>query len=187
MPFPHEAILGLDFFSALVDAFLQITRGLRPLVILGNASTCAEKKSNPRIASWGKDTLSFSILQMISIIRTCKSYSFLKNIFFVVTKRIILQLKKTVRILCFYSALEKSVSTFKLASNVYLLCNMSIVYLSTQVMFTTIFTSGSACPYVLCSSFFLSFLSRLAKTKPHPHSDRTSTGNFLLSGICMYT
>ena len=55
MPFPHEAILGLDFFSALVDAFLQITRGLRPLVILGNASTCAEKKSNPRIASWGKD------------------------------------------------------------------------------------------------------------------------------------
>ena len=56
MPFPHEAILGLDFFSALVDAFLQITRGLRPLVILGNASTCAEKKSNPRIASWGKDT-----------------------------------------------------------------------------------------------------------------------------------
>ena len=56
MPFPHEAILGLDFFSALVDAFLQITRGLRPLVILGNASTCAEKKSNPRIASWRKDT-----------------------------------------------------------------------------------------------------------------------------------
>ena len=56
MPFPHEAILGLDFFSALVDAFLQITRGLRPLVIWGNASTCAEKKSNPRIASWGKDT-----------------------------------------------------------------------------------------------------------------------------------
>ena len=56
MPFPNEAILGLDFFSALVDAFLQITRGLRPLVILGNASTCAEKKSNPRIASWGKDT-----------------------------------------------------------------------------------------------------------------------------------
>ena len=58
MPFPHEAILGLDFFSALVDAFLQITRGLRPLVILGNASTCAEKKSNPRIASCGKDTFS---------------------------------------------------------------------------------------------------------------------------------
>ena len=27
MPFPHEAILGLDFFSALVDAFLQITCG----------------------------------------------------------------------------------------------------------------------------------------------------------------
>ena len=59
MPFPHEAILGLDFFSALVDAFLQITRGLRPLVILGNASTCAEKKSNPRIASWGKDTFTY--------------------------------------------------------------------------------------------------------------------------------
>ena len=56
MPFPHEAILGLDFFSALVDAFLQITRGLRPLVILGNASTCAEKKSNPWIASCEKDT-----------------------------------------------------------------------------------------------------------------------------------
>ena len=51
MPFPHEAILGLDFFSALVDAFL-----LRPLVIWGNASTCAEKKLNPRIASCGKDT-----------------------------------------------------------------------------------------------------------------------------------
>ena len=60
MPFPHEAILGLDFFSALVDAFLQITRGLRPLVILGNASTCAEKKSNPRIASWGKDTFLYT-------------------------------------------------------------------------------------------------------------------------------
>ena len=64
MPFPHEAILGLDFFSALVDAFLQITRGLRPLVMLGNASTCAEKKSNPRIASWGKDTFfSFGIFE----------------------------------------------------------------------------------------------------------------------------
>ena len=61
MPFPHEAILGLDFFSALIDAFLQITRGLRPLVILGNASTCAEKKSNPRIASWGKDTFPYHI------------------------------------------------------------------------------------------------------------------------------
>ena len=56
MPFPHEAILGLDFFSALVDAFLQITCGLQPLMILENASTCAEEKSNPRIASWGKDT-----------------------------------------------------------------------------------------------------------------------------------
>ena len=64
MPFPHEAILGLDFFSALVDAFLQITRGLRPLVILGNASTCAEKKSNPRIASWGKDTFNRSLLSI---------------------------------------------------------------------------------------------------------------------------
>ena len=62
MPFPHEAILGLDFFSALVDAFLQITRGLWPLVILGNASTCAEKKSNPQIASSGKDTLKNSII-----------------------------------------------------------------------------------------------------------------------------
>ena len=56
MPFPHEAILGLDFFSALVDAFLQITCGLRPLMIWGNASTCAEKKLNPRIASCGKHT-----------------------------------------------------------------------------------------------------------------------------------
>ena len=65
MPFPHEAILGLDFFSALVDAFLQITRGLRPLVILGNASTCAEKKSNPRIASWGKDTFPHTFLRKI--------------------------------------------------------------------------------------------------------------------------
>ena len=64
MPFPHEAILGLDFFSALVDAFLQITRGLRPLVILGNASTCAEKKSNPRIASWGKDTFQWNFVNM---------------------------------------------------------------------------------------------------------------------------
>ena len=65
MPFPHEAILGLDFFSALVDAFLQITRGLRPLVILGNASTCAEKKSNPRIASWGKDTFPNSAINKL--------------------------------------------------------------------------------------------------------------------------
>ena len=69
MPFPHEAILGLDFFSALVDAFLQITRGLRPLVILGNASTCAEKKSNPRIASWGKDTFPACLVK-----RTFKVY-----------------------------------------------------------------------------------------------------------------
>ena len=66
MPFPHEAILGLDFFSALVDAFLQITRGLRPLVILGNASTCAEKKPNPRIASWGKDTFLLKKCKFIS-------------------------------------------------------------------------------------------------------------------------
>ena len=57
MPFPHEAIQGLDLFSAQVDGFLQITRGLWPLLILGNASTCAEKKSDPQIASWGKDTL----------------------------------------------------------------------------------------------------------------------------------
>ena len=33
-----------------------ITRGLRPLVIWGNASTRAEKKLNTRIASCGKAT-----------------------------------------------------------------------------------------------------------------------------------
>ena len=33
MPFPHEAILGLDFFSAQVDAFPNITSGRRPQVI----------------------------------------------------------------------------------------------------------------------------------------------------------
>ena len=32
------------------------SRGLWPLVIWGNASTCAEKKSNPQIASCGKYT-----------------------------------------------------------------------------------------------------------------------------------
>ena len=75
MPFPHEAILGLDFFSALVDAFLQITCGLRPLVILGNASTCAEKKSNPRIASWGKDTFPYKEM-VLSIDSIKKSYRY---------------------------------------------------------------------------------------------------------------
>ena len=68
MPFPHEAILGLDFFSALVDAFLQITRGLRPLVILGNASTCAEfelphgEKIQFRFSNPRKDTFFFPII-----------------------------------------------------------------------------------------------------------------------------
>ena len=33
-----------------------ITRGLQTLVIHGNASTCAEKKSNPQTASCGSDT-----------------------------------------------------------------------------------------------------------------------------------
>ena len=56
MPFYHEAILVLDFFSPLVDAFLHITRGLRPLVIWGNASPRGGKKSNTRIASCGKPT-----------------------------------------------------------------------------------------------------------------------------------
>ena len=55
--FPHEAIRGLDFFSAQVDAFPNITSGRRPQVIWRNASTSAEKKSNPRIASWGKGIL----------------------------------------------------------------------------------------------------------------------------------
>jgi len=31
--FPHEAIRGLDFFSAQVDAFLYITSGRRPQVM----------------------------------------------------------------------------------------------------------------------------------------------------------
>ena len=31
--FPHEAIRGLDFFSAQVDAFLYITSGRRPRVM----------------------------------------------------------------------------------------------------------------------------------------------------------
>ena len=43
-----------------------ITRGLRPLVIWGNASTCAEKKLNPRIASCGKDTFNSEFLESIS-------------------------------------------------------------------------------------------------------------------------
>jgi len=55
MPFPDEAILGINFFSALVNSF-PITRGLRPLVMDGNELTCAEKKLIPRIASSGKDT-----------------------------------------------------------------------------------------------------------------------------------
>ena len=55
--FPHEAIRGLDFFSAQVDAFPNITSGRRPRVIWRNASTSAEKKPNPRIASWGKGIL----------------------------------------------------------------------------------------------------------------------------------
>ena len=55
--FPHEAIWGSDFFSAQVDAFPNITSGQRPRVIWRNASTSAEKKSNPRIASWGKGIL----------------------------------------------------------------------------------------------------------------------------------
>ena len=55
--FPHEAIRGLDFFSAQVDAFPHIMSGRRPRVIWRNASTSAEKKSNPRIASWGKGIL----------------------------------------------------------------------------------------------------------------------------------
>ena len=55
--FPHEAIRGFNFFSAQVDAFPYITSGRRPRVIWRNASMSAEKKSNPRIASWGKGIL----------------------------------------------------------------------------------------------------------------------------------
>ena len=55
MPFPDEAILGIDIFSALVNSFL-ITRGLWPLVMYGNELTCAEKKLISRIASSRKNT-----------------------------------------------------------------------------------------------------------------------------------
>ena len=55
MPFPHEAILGLGFFSALVDTFPHhswpsATRDgeMHQLVL--------RKKPNPQIASCGKDT-----------------------------------------------------------------------------------------------------------------------------------
>ena len=47
MPFPHEAILGRAFTSALVDAH---PHG-------GNASPRAEEKALPRIASCGKVSL----------------------------------------------------------------------------------------------------------------------------------
>ena len=57
MLFPHEVILGINFSSPLVEAFPHITRGLRPLVIWGNASTRGEEKLIPRIASCGKITL----------------------------------------------------------------------------------------------------------------------------------
>ena len=42
MPFLDEAILRINFFSALVDSF-QITRGLRPLVIWKWINLCWEK------------------------------------------------------------------------------------------------------------------------------------------------
>ena len=56
MPFPDEAILGINFFSALVNSFPNHSWPFRPLVMYGNELTCAEKKSIPRIASSGKDT-----------------------------------------------------------------------------------------------------------------------------------
>ena len=56
MPFPHEAILGRAFTSALVDAYPHhswpsATRDG------GNASPRAEEKALPRIASCGKVSL----------------------------------------------------------------------------------------------------------------------------------
>ena len=45
-------------FSQHLLMHFPITRGLRPLVIWGNASTRAEKKLNTRIASCGKATFS---------------------------------------------------------------------------------------------------------------------------------
>ena len=53
MPFPHEAILGRAFTSALVDAYPHHSW---PLATRdwGNASTRAEEKALPRMASCGK-------------------------------------------------------------------------------------------------------------------------------------
>ena len=50
-----------SFFSQHSLMHFPITHGLQPLVIWGNASTCAEKKLNPRIASCGKDILYCSL------------------------------------------------------------------------------------------------------------------------------
>ena len=61
MALPHEAILGINISSALVDAFLYhswppATRDEE------NASTCAEEKLIPRIASCGKVTFSIELV-----------------------------------------------------------------------------------------------------------------------------
>ena len=67
MPFPHEAILGFNFFSALVDAFLHHSwpsathdREMHQLVL--------RKKLNPRIASCGIH-FHFSVLQKLDSVK----------------------------------------------------------------------------------------------------------------------
>ena len=62
----HMRQFSCSTFSQHSLMHFSITRGLRPLVIWGNASTCAEKKLNPRIASCGKDTLSSIKVNLLS-------------------------------------------------------------------------------------------------------------------------
>ena len=59
---------GLDLFRALLDVFPYHSWPLTTSDT-GNASICAEKKSNPRIASCGKDTLKESLAQISQILK----------------------------------------------------------------------------------------------------------------------
>ena len=53
MPFPHEAILGLDFFSALVDAFPY------------HSWPSAEKKSKPEnCLMWKRHSLMWTLINL---------------------------------------------------------------------------------------------------------------------------
>ena len=59
---------GLDFFSALVDPFPYHSW---PSATCGNESTCAEKISDPQIASSGKDTVSKPLTNLYKKILFC--------------------------------------------------------------------------------------------------------------------